>query len=75
MKETKISSVILRWKLSNRGKKGGIRTLYVDFVFYGRIYLITAYTKNVKDNISPEEKREIKKLINLLEKELEELER
>jgi hypothetical protein len=60
----------LRWNLKNKGKRGGVRTLYVDFVYYEKIYLITAYTKNEKVDLSSEEKKEIKRLIELLENEL-----
>ncbi len=37
----------LRWALEGRGKSGSIRTLYVDFAFYEKIYLITAFPKNL----------------------------
>ena len=60
----------LRWKLKDKGKRGGVRTLYVDFARYEKIYLISAYTKNVKVDLTQDEKREIKKLIKLLELEL-----
>jgi hypothetical protein len=61
----------IRWKCRGRGKSGGIRTLYVDFAYYEKIYLITVYTKSEKANISTEEKHEIKKLIDALEHQLE----
>jgi len=34
------------------------------------LYLISAYPKNEKDNLSKEERNEVKKLIKLLEEEL-----
>ena len=60
----------LRWSLRNKGKSGGVRTLYIDFAFYEKIYLVTAYTKNEKENISDNEKKQIKRLIETLEQEL-----
>lgn len=60
----------LRWALPNRGKSGSIRVIYVDFVYYEKLYLISAYAKNEKDNLSKEERNEVKKLIKLLEEEL-----
>lgn len=60
----------LRWALPNRGKNGSIRVLYVDFIYYEKLYLISAYPKNEKDNLSKEERNEVKKLIKLLEEEL-----
>lgn len=35
----------LRYSLKNKGKRGGARVIYVDFAFYEKIYLFTAYTK------------------------------
>ena len=53
---------------NHHGKRGGVRVCYVDFVIKETIYLITVYSKNQKDNLSEEEKKEIKKLIDILEK-------
>ena len=61
----------LRWKLGEKGKSGGIRTLYADFVLYEKLYLITVYAKHEKDNIRVSEKKAIKKLLEALEAELE----
>jgi len=57
----------LRWALPNRGKRGSIRVVYVDFVYYEKIYLISAYPKNEKDNLTKEERNEIKRIIKLFE--------
>lgn len=57
----------IRVAFDGRGKSGSARVCYVDFMVYERIYLITAYTKNDKDNLSNEEKNDIKSLIKLLE--------
>jgi len=46
-----------------KGKRGGVRTLYVDFMHIETIALIDCYGKGQKDNISDEEKAEYKKLI------------
>lgn len=56
----------LRWALPNTGKRGGIRVVYVDFVYYEKIYLISAYKKSGKDNLTDAEKNDIKKVIKLL---------
>jgi hypothetical protein len=60
----------LRWNLKGKGKRGGIRTLYIDFAYYEKIYLVTAYAKTKKDNITDNEKKEIRKMIDTLEHEL-----
>ena len=59
-----------RYAFENRGKSGSVRVCYIDFVVKERIYLITAYPKNKKENLSKEECNEIKKLVKLLEESL-----
>jgi hypothetical protein len=60
----------IRWALRNTGKSGGIRVLYIDFIVYEKIYLLMAYPKNQKDNISDKEKKIIKQLVTDLKNEL-----
>lgn len=57
----------IRIAFEGRGKSGSARVCYVDFIVYERIYLITAYSKDEKDNISKSERNEVKKLIKILE--------
>lgn len=61
----------LRFSLKDKGKRGGARIIYVDFAFYEKIYLFTAYTKSEKVDLTPDEKDKIIKSIKLLEMELE----
>ena len=56
----------MRFAFHGRGKSGSARVCYVDFAVYERIYLITAYTKNSKDNLTKNERNEIKRLIEIL---------
>lgn len=56
----------MRFAIESKGKSSGVRVLYVDFVIYKKIYLITAYHKSQKVNLSKSERNEIKKLITLL---------
>ena len=56
----------IRVAFEGRGKSGSARVCYVDFSVYERIYLITAYTKNEKDNLTKKERKEIHKLIDIL---------
>ena len=57
----------IRVAFEGRGKSGSARVCYVDFAVYERIYLITAYAKDEKDNLSKSERNEVKKLIHILE--------
>lgn len=59
----------LRFAFENRGKSGSVRVCYVDFVQRETIYLVTAYPKNEKDDLSREECREICKMIRMLERQ------
>lgn len=60
----------MRFAFEHRGKSGSSRVLYVDFVFAEKIYLIFAYPKNEKDNLSDEERNNIRKVIERIEKTL-----
>jgi mRNA-degrading endonuclease RelE of RelBE toxin-antitoxin system len=41
----------LRWAGSGRGKRGGIRVIYYLRLQNGQIWLLTAYAKNVRDDM------------------------
>lgn len=62
----------MRFAFEHQGKSGGVRVIYVDFEVYEKIYLLTAYTKNEKENLTKDERNEIKKLITVLENQLKE---
>lgn len=60
----------IRFAFENKGKSGSLRVVYVDFAVYEKIYLINAYPKSEKDNLTQEECNYIKMLIEILEKTL-----
>jgi hypothetical protein len=60
----------LRIAFEGRGKSGSGRVCYVDFAVYDKIFLITAYPKNEKENLSKNERNAIAKMIEQLEKSL-----
>lgn len=62
----------MRFAFEQKGKSGSARVIYVDFEVYEKIFLITAYPKNVKDNLSDSERNEIKQMIHALEEQLKE---
>ena len=64
----------MRFAFEHRGKSGSIRIIYVDFEIYEKIYLLTAYPKNEKDNLTKAERNELKELVKVLEHQLEESE-
>lgn len=64
----------LRFAFEGQGKSGSVRVCYVDFVIYRSIYLITAYPKSEKENLSKSERNSIAKMIKSLESTLSEKE-
>ncbi len=60
----------MRFAIENKGESGSVRVFYIDFVVFKKIYLITAYHKSQKDDLSDAERNSIKKLIILLEQTL-----
>ena len=60
----------IRVAFDGRGKRGSARVCYVDFAVHERIYLITAYTKNEKANLTKEERNIIKQLVEKLKNSL-----
>lgn len=59
----------MRFALEGRGKLGGARVIYVDVVVKERIYLLLAYPKNVQTNLTPDQTRILRKLIDVLKEE------
>ena len=53
----------LRWARPGRGKSGGVRTIYIDFADRQIIWLITVFGKNERSDLSPEERKEIKRFV------------
>ena len=57
----------MRFAFERHGKSGGVRVIYVDFVVKEKLYLITAYPKSEKDNLTKAERNELKRLVQILE--------
>ena len=60
----------MRFAFEGRGKSSSARVLYVDFVVYERVYLVYTYPKGEKEDISYEERKIFKNLIDQARKEL-----
>lgn len=56
----------IRFAYGEVGKSGGGRTIYYALTACGTIYLITAYAKVDKADLTPDEKRLFKKLVKEL---------
>jgi len=55
-----------RFAIKNKGKRGGMRVIYVDLENKEQLYLLLCYPKNQQDNLTPEQKKQIKILIETL---------
>jgi len=53
----------LRWAGSGRGKRGGIRVIYYYFTEDDQIYMLYAYTKSKKDNLTADQVKQLKQLV------------
>lgn len=56
----------IRMKSASKGKRGGIRICYYYLVQDEEIYLLVLYAKNEKEDLSMDEKKDLKLLVNEL---------
>lgn len=56
----------LRLKSQGKGKSGGYRLLYLYIVLDEKIYLLGIYDKSEKIDLNSDEKKQLKKLIDVL---------
>jgi hypothetical protein len=52
----------LRWAAKGKGKRGGARVIYVYLVIAARVYLIRCYAKNVKTDLTADEKKQLRQI-------------
>lgn len=53
----------LRWAGSGRGKRGGIRVIYYFLNDDDQIYMLYAYPKSKKDDLTADQLKQLKKLV------------
>ena len=59
----------LRWAGSGRGKRGGIRTIYFHHAEPEVVYLLTAYAKADRDDLSAADKKVLRRLVAAIKNE------
>ena len=59
----------LRWTGSGRGKRGGIRTIYFHHAGPEVIYMLTAYAKADRDDLTPADRKTLSWLVTAIKKE------
>jgi len=55
----------IRWKLEGRGKRGGVRVIYYWATSDYQIFMLYAYSKNDRENLTKEQLTMLKKLVEL----------
>ena len=53
----------LRWRATGRGKRGGLRVLYFFDEPAERIYLLLVYGKSAQDDLSPDQRVALRRLL------------
>ena len=56
-------------KLYGQGKSGGARVIYLDVYEKEKLYLIFAYPKNVQSDLTGEQKKAVKSIVELIKRE------
>jgi hypothetical protein len=57
-----------RWARGNRGKSAGIRAVFYYYVSGRAIYMLDAYPKNQKENLTDAEKNVLRSLAQAIER-------
>jgi len=52
----------LRWAAKGRGKRGGARIVYLYVVIAARVYLMRCYAKNIKTDLTADEKKQLRQI-------------
>ena len=52
----------LRWAAKGKGKRGGARIIYLYVLIAARVYLLRCYAKNVKTDLTTDEKKELRQV-------------
>ncbi len=61
----------IRLEGEGRGKRGGWRVVYADYPQYGFTALVLAYPKNVKDNLTAAEEKQLRIAKAILDQDVE----
>lgn len=56
----------IRLKSASKGKRGGFRVCYLDDPFHNEIFLLSIYPKNEQEDLTSDEKKNLKEIAILL---------
>lgn len=54
-----------------QGKRGGWRVVFADYPNYGVVILIVAFRKNVQENLTAEQVRDLRQIKEIMDREIE----
>ena len=54
----------LRWRLADRGKRGGLRIIYYRVVLTEQIYLLYVYAKNEQTDLTRDQLRILRQVVD-----------
>lgn len=52
----------LRWAAKSKGKRGGARVIYIYVAIATSVYLLRCYAKNVRTDLTADEKKELRQI-------------
>lgn len=58
----------VRWRAGGKGKRGGSRIIYFFYQVGMTVYLMACYAKNEKDDLSAQDKKQLKTIIEQIKK-------
>ncbi len=56
----------LRWSANGKGKRGGVRTIYLYLTEKSHIHFLTLYAKNEVSDLTTDEKKILKRIVKEL---------
>jgi len=59
----------IRYAILGKGKSGGVRVIYADIESKGQLGLLICYSKSKQDNLTQEQKKQLKVLIRIMKGE------
>ncbi|MBP2657932.1 MAG: RelE-like cytotoxic translational repressor of toxin-antitoxin stability system [Firmicutes bacterium] len=60
----------IRWYRPGMGKRGGTRIIYYYYDINNPVFLLYAYPKNAQENLTPDEKKELRGYVEILKNQL-----
>jgi len=53
----------VRWSITGRGKRGGVRVIYYWAIVHDKIVMLFMYAKNEQDDLTPDQLKVLRRII------------